>query len=84
MVVAEALAVGTPVLLTDKVNLWREVEDDLAGCVSTDDLPGVLALLREWQTPRFAELASNARPCFEKHFRVETAASKLADLVNHS
>ena len=25
MVVAEALAVGTPVLLTDKVNLWREV-----------------------------------------------------------
>ncbi len=84
MVVAEALAVGTPVLLTDKVNLWREVEDDLAGCVSTDDLPGVLALLREWQAPRFAELASNARGCFEKHFQAETAASNLADLVGHS
>ena len=84
MVVAEALAVGAPVLLTDKVNLWREVEDDLAGCVSTDDLPGIRALIREWLAPRFAELAPNARACFEKRFRIETAARNLADLVNHS
>ena len=81
MVVAEALAVGTPVLITDKVNLWREVEDDRAGKVSTDDLSGVRALIREWKNPAFAKLAPNACPCFEKRFRINTAASNLAALV---
>jgi len=81
MVVAEALAVGTPVLITDKVNLWREVEDDRAGKVSTDDISGVSALMREWKNPAFAKLAPNARPCFEKRFRINTAARNLAALV---
>ena len=81
MVVAEALAVGTPVLITDKVNLWREVEDDRAGKVSVDDLSGVRALVREWKNPAFAMLAPNARPCFEKCFRINTAARNLAALV---
>lgn len=79
MVVAEALAVGTPVLLTDKVNLWREVEDDRAGKVSTDDLLGVRALVREWKSPGFVKLAPNARPCFEKRFQVVSAAKKLVE-----
>ena len=81
MVVPEALAVGTAVLITDKVNLWREVEDDRAGKVSTDDLSGVRALIREWKNPAFAKLAPNARPCFEKRFRINTAARNLAALV---
>ena len=81
MVVAEALAVGTPVLITDKVNLWREVVDDRAGKVSTDDLSGIRALMREWQNSAFATLGPNARPCFEKRFTINTAARNLAALV---
>ena len=81
MVVAEALAVGTPVLITDKVNLWREVVDDRAGKVSADDLSGIRSLMREWKNPAFAKLAPNARPCFEKRFRINTAARNLAALV---
>jgi glycosyltransferase involved in cell wall biosynthesis len=81
MVVAEALAVGTPVLITDKVNLWREVEDDRAGKVSTDDLSGIRSLMREWKNPSFYKLTPNARPCFEKRFRINTAARNLAALV---
>jgi glycosyltransferase involved in cell wall biosynthesis len=81
MVVAEALAVGTPVLITDKVNLWREVEDDRAGKVSTDDLSGIRSLMREWKNPEFAMLAPNARPCFEKRFQAVSAARKLAEVA---
>ena len=33
MVVAEACSVGLPVYLTDKVNLWREINDFQAGMV---------------------------------------------------
>ena len=32
-----ALSVGTPVFLTDKVNLWREVTQSGAGIVYGDD-----------------------------------------------
>ncbi len=81
MVVAEALAVGTPVLITDKVNLWREVEDDRAGKVYTDDLSGVRSLIREWKNPSFSTLAPNARPCFEKRFQAVSAARKLAEVA---
>lgn len=80
MVVAEALSVGTPVLITDKVNLWREVEDDEAGRVSTDDQAGVRALLREWRAPAFKELVPRTRPCFERRFRAAAAAANLAAL----
>jgi glycosyltransferase involved in cell wall biosynthesis len=81
IVVAEALAVGTPVLITDKVNLWREVEDDRAGKVSSDDLSGVRALVREWKNPDFVKLAPNARPCFEKRFQAISAVRKLAEVL---
>lgn len=81
IVVAEALAVGTPVLITDKVNLWREVEDDRAGKVSSDDLSGVRALVREWKNPDFVKLAPNARPCFEKRFQAISAVRKLAEFL---
>ena len=37
MVVAEALSIGKPVYISNKVNLWREVLDDNAGFVANDD-----------------------------------------------
>jgi glycosyltransferase involved in cell wall biosynthesis len=40
LVVAEALACHTPVLLSNKVNIWRDVVDDEAGLVAADDLEG--------------------------------------------
>ena len=40
MVVAESLSVGTPVYLTNKVNLWNEVISAGAGFVANDDPRG--------------------------------------------
>ncbi len=37
--VVEALASGCPVLISDKVNIWREISSDQAGLVENDDLP---------------------------------------------
>ena len=52
IVVAEALAVGTPVLISNKVNLWREVEEDGAGVVASDDLDGTRRLLQQARETR--------------------------------
>ena len=41
IVVAEAMALGKPLLITNKVNIWREVEADGAELVVNDDVDGV-------------------------------------------
>lgn len=48
IVVAEAMACGKPVLITDKVNIWREVEGAGAGLVESDTVDGTTRLLQRW------------------------------------
>ncbi len=40
--VAEALACSLPVLISTKVNIWREVELEGSGCAASDDAEGPL------------------------------------------
>jgi glycosyltransferase involved in cell wall biosynthesis len=84
IVVAEALACGVPVLISDKVNIWREIAAAQAGIVRDDTPAGTVALLREWietnQDTR-QRMRSNARRCFEQHFDLQTAISRLHDLL---
>jgi glycosyltransferase involved in cell wall biosynthesis len=47
-VVAEALACGKPVLISNKVNIWREIESDAAGFVDTDTVDGTVRNLQRW------------------------------------
>ncbi|MES2089822.1 MAG: glycosyltransferase, partial [Pseudomonadota bacterium] len=50
--VAEALACGVPVLISNQVNIWREVQQAGGGLVDTDDLEGTGRLIERWvQTP---------------------------------
>jgi glycosyltransferase involved in cell wall biosynthesis len=46
--VAEALACGRPVLISDQVNIAPEIEADGCGIVEQDTLPGTIRLLERW------------------------------------
>lgn len=46
--VAEALACGCPVLISNKVNIWREIADGEAGIVAEDTLEGTYSLLSKF------------------------------------
>jgi glycosyltransferase involved in cell wall biosynthesis len=79
IVVAEALACGTPALITDKVNIWREVDASGGGFVAPDDADGVRELLLRWlelDESAKARMRSCARAAFTKHFDLTTTARK--------
>ncbi len=80
LVVAEALACGRPVLISDQVNLWREVDADGAGLVEADDLAGTRRLLARWAALGPAErqaMGACARRCFATRFEIGAAAASL-------
>ncbi len=82
--VVEALACHVPVLISNKVNIWREIEKDSAGLVENDDLGGTVRLLERWMNlpnPDRAAMRTQARYCFERHFDMAQAAKKLVLLL---
>jgi len=82
--VAEALAVGVPVLVSDKVNIWREVVADGAGFADADTLAGTVTLLRRWLDLSGTERAAmrdRARACYASRFRMAATARRLRDAM---
>ena len=80
----EAMGCGTPVFLTQKVNIWREVVASGAGVAEPDDLPGIRNLVR-----RAAQLAREARAemslagqeAFREHYSVARAHASLMEAL---
>ena len=83
--VAEALGCGLPVLISDKVNIWREVAAHGAGFVAPDTLMGTTDLFRRWLGLCDADKRSMgecAKALFGERFTVEAMASGLLEVVN--
>ncbi|MDB5653472.1 MAG: glycosyl transferase group 1, partial [Tardiphaga sp.] len=84
IVVAEALACGKLVLISNKVNIWREVQSGGGGFVADDDAAGVKDLLT-----RFSDLSPDqrksmetaARETFLSQFDISKNVSKLVDVL---
>lgn len=78
--VVEALACGVPVLLSEEVNIWHEIEADGAGFAAQADIPGVTSLLEQWLAiteERRAGMRANALRSFAKHFELEHFADEF-------
>jgi glycosyltransferase involved in cell wall biosynthesis len=84
IVIAEAMALGKPVLITDKVNIWREVETDGAGLVVDDNVDAIIKGLDEMcaLSPLEREaMGIKARKCFLNHYNLENNAMMLLQLM---
>ena len=80
--VAEALACGVPVLISNKVNIWREIEEDGAGLVADDSVAGTHSNAERWlnlSAPEQASMRVQARACFHRHYHIEQVAARLAE-----
>jgi len=82
--IAEALACGTPVLISNKVNIWREVVEDGGGFAEEDDVAGTLRLLERWRalSPEArAEMGAKARESFARRFEINQAVDSLLQVL---
>ncbi len=82
--VAEALACGLPVLISNKVNIWHEIEQANAGFVALDNDLGTELLLQQWldaDQERWASMSRNASRLFAEKFDVERAAPGLISVL---
>ncbi|MCX6053871.1 MAG: glycosyltransferase [Chloroflexi bacterium] len=86
LVVAESLACGTPVILTNKVNIWEIIENEKAGFVADDTIEGLRNSLQKWidlNINKQNEMKENARKCFINYFEININAQKLIDSLQH-
>lgn len=78
--VAEALACGVPVLISNQVNIWREIQLDNVGLVDADDLAGTTRLIEAWldtDPAVWAGMKARAKATFASRFNVEATAASL-------
>jgi len=84
MSVIEALALGVPVLISNRVNTAQEIEVDKAGYVADDDLAGTTSLITRWcETSSEAREAMrrNARECFSRRYEIDRAVHSLLAIL---
>lgn len=83
--VVECLAVGRPVLISNRVNIWQEIQADFAGLVDDDTLDGTESLLRRWldlpPTEREA-IATRARRSFVERYTMNRTAKSIERLFS--
>lgn len=82
--IAEALACGVPVLISDQVNIWREIQAAGAGLVAPDNLEGCLRILDQWlSSPELSRVQMKVRAieCFTQHFEIEQFAKRFVECI---
>lgn len=83
--VAEALGCGLPVLISNKINIWREITAAQAGLVDEDTEAGARNVLQRWLGMDHAarqRMSRNARELFDRQFTVTAMAQGLVEAIN--
>jgi hypothetical protein len=75
------------VLITDRINIWREIQAEQAGLIDTDDAEGVTRLLAGWHAmsaQQIEAMRQTARQCFLRNFDIAKVSGQFFDLVQAS
>jgi len=78
--VVEALACKCPVLISNKVNIWREIANGKAGIVAEDTLKGTYTLLEQFSQLtdiQITTMKKQAYLVYQNHFTVRQAGKSL-------
>lgn len=73
-------------LISDQVNIWREIDQEGGGLVAPDTVEGITTLLTNWldmPEDRKLTMAKAAKKAYDKHFTVEVAAERLKKILSN-
>ena len=82
--VVEALACDLPVLISDKVNIWREIISDKAGLAGKDDVESTKNMFKQWlelSNEEKEDMKKNTKRCFYNRFEIHKAAESLLKTI---
>lgn len=85
LAVVEALACERSVLISNQVNLWREITADAAGFAAPDTVEGATALLRRWaacSTEERRQMSASAGHCYARRFSIDASTASLTDVID--
>ncbi len=83
--VAEALACGKPVLISNKVNICKEIARDGAAFVAPDTLEGTQQMLEQWIALTPAQkitMGAMALDCFRRRYDMKANASGIVAIFS--
>jgi glycosyltransferase involved in cell wall biosynthesis len=84
IVVADALACDEQLLISNKVNIWREIEADGAAFMADETLAGAVANFEQWlkiSPQEFQATKARTTRCFARRFHVQRAAERLPAIL---
>jgi glycosyltransferase involved in cell wall biosynthesis len=84
IVVAESLSASTPVIISNRVNIWREISHEDAGIICEDNIASLENALINWveiENVKKTSMSRNALKCFSLYFDITTTSKKLADIL---
>jgi glycosyltransferase involved in cell wall biosynthesis len=83
--VAEAMACGIPVAISNKVNIWREILAGGGGIVGEDTTEATLTSLKtilDMSQPARIAMGEAARRTYESHFTIDAAGESLMAVLD--
>ncbi len=81
--VVEALACSKPVLISNQVNIFKEIVAANAGISAEDTLAGTYELLKGWTNlnkQQKQDMQYHARRVYEQHFTIDSAADRMLEV----
>jgi glycosyltransferase involved in cell wall biosynthesis len=82
--VVEALACETPVLISNKVNIWREIKEANGGIVKNDNSQETYHLLKDWLSLSILkkqEMNASAKKVYHSKFTITQAVKQLLKVI---
>jgi glycosyltransferase involved in cell wall biosynthesis len=83
---AEACQIGTPVIISRRVNIWPTIEQGGAGTVIDCSIDQLHAAMNRYvqDVSRWSQASQNARCTAQEHFSWQSSVDALMDVYNHA